>query len=401
MAGQNKESFTMESPDAHINIPTRVPGASAEDVLPILHFEEANTTSEMPIMNMQVEDDDIVINSADTPRVDVDIGKLLEEINVLKVENEKLRKVNTDLKKSNFDIETILQSDELCRHYTGLSSKVVQLLCELRGKIWDCNKFNSVKILSGNNQILLTLIKLRRNLSYQDLAFRFGVSISTVQTVFTTNTKILHELLFVNFMKEIPSREKNQMFIPKCFEPYRNFGIVLDCTEIYSDAPGNMEKQRATFSQYYASNTVKFAIGCANNGSVTWCSSAYPGSTSDRGTIQESGILSELQPGDIVLANKGFLIADILPPGVSVNLPPFHNMPQFTDSQISQGRKTARGRIHIERINVRLKRFLILKHVSQKLFSSIELLVQLCCALINLQNPILAECNDFFSNLKR
>jgi hypothetical protein len=189
------------------------------------------------------------------------------------------------------------------------------------------------------------------------------------------------------------------MFIRRCFEPYQNVRIVLDCTEIECDVPRNMKKQRATYSSYYGTNTVKFAVGCSNNGTVTYCSPAYPGSTSDRAIVQHSGILSHLHAGDIVVADKGFLIADILPPGVSLSIPPFLNNSQFTEHEVFESRKISRGKVHIERINVRLKRFLILKHVSRKLFPTIELLVQLCCALINLQNPIMSECDNFFSNL--
>ena len=78
---------------------------------------------------------------------------------------------------------------------------------------------------------------------------------------------------------------------------------------------------------------MKFAIGCANNGTVTWCSPAYPGCTSDRAIVQYSGILPHLRTGDLVMADKGFLIADLFPPGVSLNIPSFLDMPQLTSEQ--------------------------------------------------------------------
>jgi len=61
----------------------------------------------------------------------------------------------------------------------------------------------------------------------------------------------------------------------------------------------------------------------------------------------------------MILADKGFLIADILPPGTSVNLPPFLSSPQFTPSQKAKTRSIAKARIHVERANARLKNFRI------------------------------------------
>ena len=199
-------------------------------------------------------------------------------------------------------------------------------------------------------------------------------------------------------MNTIPSREKNKLFVPKCFEPYRNTRIVLDCTEIECDIPKNMEKQKIMFSGYKGRTTFKYEVGCANNGAVTYCSPGYPGSTSDKSIIQHSGILNHLIAGDLILADKGFLIADIIPQGVSLNIPSFLANPKFTDNEIVQSRKNSRARVHIERVNERLKRFLIIKHISHKLFASCDILVQLCCALINLQNPILGECQEFFKS---
>ena len=41
--------------------------------------------------------------------------------------------------------------------------------------------------------------------------------------------------------------------------------------------------------------------------------------------VQQSGLLNHFVPGDIIMADKGFLIQDILPNGVSLHIPPFLN----------------------------------------------------------------------------
>ena len=101
----------------------------------------------------------------------------------------------------------------------------------------------------------------------------------------------------------------------------------------------------------------------------------------------------------MVLADKGFTISDLLPPGVALNIPPFLDNPQFEDHQVFDCRNTARGRIHIERINARLKCFLICRYIPYKLFTSCDMIVQTSCALVNLQNPVMGECKQFFESL--
>ena len=56
-----------------------------------------------------------------------------------------------------------------------------------------------------------------------------------------------------------------------------------------------------------------------------------------------------------MLADKGFLIQDLVPNGVSVNIPPFLNNGTFTESEARATKAIAKCRIHVERANARLK----------------------------------------------
>jgi len=62
------------------------------------------------------------------------------------------------------------------------------------------------------------------------------------------------------------------------------------------------------------------------------------------------------QPGDLFLADKGFLISDLLPSGVNLNIPPFLVSPQFTPSEVVKTKNIARDRIHVERAIQRLNK---------------------------------------------
>ena len=59
-------------------------------------------------------------------------------------------------------------------------------------------------------------------------------------------------------------------------------------------------------------NTVKVLVGLSETGTVTFVSEAYGGSTSDRQVFERSGLLQKLEANDVVLADRGFNIQDLL-----------------------------------------------------------------------------------------
>ena len=60
---------------------------------------------------------------------------------------------------------------------------------------------------------------------------------------------------------------------------------------------------------------MQYLIGVAPNGAITFVSDGYTGSSSDKMVTDDSGILNHLMAGDLILADKGFLLHDIIPKG--------------------------------------------------------------------------------------
>ena len=59
------------------------------------------------------------------------------------------------------------------------------------------------------------------------------------------------------------------------------------------------------------------------SGAISYVSQSYKGSISDRKLVELSGLLQMLEPGDENMADKSFLIQDLLAPlGVQLNVPP-------------------------------------------------------------------------------
>ena len=61
--------------------------------------------------------------------------------------------------------------------------------------------------------------------------------------------------------------------------------------------------------------------------------------------MNKSGLLSKMETGELILADKGFLIHDMVPSGVSVNIPPFLKHGKFTESEAAATKNIARCRI--------------------------------------------------------
>ncbi|KAJ8975384.1 hypothetical protein NQ317_008599, partial [Molorchus minor] len=232
---------------------------------------------------------------------------------------QELEQANEQIKnlKKRFSFEQIKNNDAHVLMYTGIpTSALFSVLFETM-EPFKINYYAGwqVKLLPRVDQLLMTLMKLRLNLPHEDLAIRFNCSSATVTNIVMTWIYALHDILFKQLMKTIPSRKKNQACLPVAFSNFKNCRIILDCTEIYSAIPTSMENQRLTYSSYKHRNTWKVLVGVAPNGVITFVSKAYPGSTSDKKIVEHSEILKQMNDGDLILADKGFLIKDLLPSG--------------------------------------------------------------------------------------
>ena len=163
------------------------------------------------------------------------------------------------------------------------------------------------------------LIRLKVGLFVNDLADRFKISSGYVSKIFTTWINFLfHEL---PMLFPFPSQQMTRKYMPK--QSYPSTRIIIDCTEIFIEIPSSMKSQSQTWSQYKHHNTWKALVGISPNGAFTFVSKLWTGRVTDKKITVECGILKLLEKGDNIMADRGFDIADILPPGVTLNIPPF------------------------------------------------------------------------------
>lgn len=95
---------------------------------------------------------------------------------------------------------------------------------------------------------------------------------------------------------------------------------------------------------------------------MSYVSSLYGGAASDKFIVQNSGVLNLIEPGDNVMADRGFdSDVELNKRGANLNIPPFRNQNfQLSSEQVETTRRIAEVRIHVERAIQRIKTFHIL-----------------------------------------
>ena len=253
-------------------------------------------------------------------------------------------------------------------------------------------------------EMIMVLMKLRLNGPHQDLAYRFGVSQSTVSRTFAHWLFIMDVRL--SPLIRWPEREELWRTIPQCFK--FSFGtkttVIIDCFEVFCVKPTNLLARAQTFSSYKHHNTVKVLIGITPQGSISFVSEAWGGRTSDKYLTENCGLLDKLLPGDMVMADRGFTIHD----GVALMhaqlvTPAFtKGKDQLDPIDVEKTRGIAHVRIHVERVIGLLRRkYTILENTlavdlltcnphgnPEVQVPMIDRIIRVCSALVNLCGPI-------------
>ena len=142
--------------------------------------------------------------------------------------------------------------------------------------------------------------------------------------------------------------------MPFCFRP--NYGLnvtsIIDCFELFIEKPSDLFAKLCTWSQYKHYNTAKYLISITPQGVISFISNGWGGRASDKFLVENSGYLNYLSDGDVVLADRGFDVADSLALfGATLDIPAFtRGQNQLSAEEVEVTRKIANVRIHVERI---------------------------------------------------
>ena len=124
-------------------------------------------------------------------------------------------------------------------------------------------------------------------------------------------------------------------------------------------------------------------------------SKSFGGRASDKCIFNHSNILQYLEATrDSVMVDKGFLIDnECMENRIKLIRPPFvRNKQQLPEQDAVRNRDIASARVHIERMNARIKEFKILNNKLPWYFINyVDDIFIVCCGMANLGSPILAD----------
>ncbi|XP_068713323.1 uncharacterized protein [Montipora foliosa] len=293
-------------------------------------------------------------------------------------------------------------TDEKVRFYTGLPSTEI-LLTVLDHVSTSITRRSQT--ISKFQEFIMVLMKLRLNIPFQELAYRFQVSLPTVSRLFSSWLTVMDSRLSpLIYWPDI-----NQLWetMPMCFQ--QAFGkkvtVVIDCFEVFIDRPTNLLARPQTFSSYKHHNTIKVLIGITPQGTISFISRAWGGRTSDKYLTENCGLLDKLMPGDMIMADRGFTIAESVGlKQAKLVIPAFtKGKTQLDPVDVEKTRGIASIRIHVERVIGLLRhKYTILQSTLPTDFlicsesgppdskvPLIDRIIRVCSALVNLCPPII------------
>ena len=271
---------------------------------------------------------------------------------------EKLFKAYDD--NNNSFVKSVLASEFKMKFYTRFFKLSFEALYQV---LLPIDSHNNEK-LCMRKQLLLTFIKLVHDFPHQDLAFRFGISQTTSSLIIRSWVSIINDRLYKRIVRS-PNRDSNKASLPMLYrEHFDDLTEIIDCYETQVQKPHSLKDQVALYSSYKGRDTVKGLAAATGHGVLTFMSPLFCGRKSDKHIVLQSGYLDHIQRGDLVLADRGFLIEEEMAiRGAKLVTPAFmKNQKQFDAKTTEATRRTANSRIHIERFIGSLRnRFKVMK----------------------------------------
>nr|XP_029709530.1 uncharacterized protein LOC115255548 [Aedes albopictus] len=335
---------------------------------------------------------DVELLKRNVKEKNTEIGELKRNAAIQEAEIEGLRK---RVRRTKVDLQTLQDRPADTKFYTGLDdSRVVHTLFSIIRP-----HMLAPLNLSKEQVFLMTLQKLRFNYFFKNLSISYEVCPATAAKYFFSTIYTIYHVM--HNVVHWPERSILKKHTPQCFKDV--FGdsvtVIIDCFEIRAEKPSNPIAAAKQWSEYKKSNTLKYLVGISSAGSVIFVSKGYGGRASDKTIAKSSGFLANILEGDVVLADRGFLIdEEVQAKNATLNMPAFRkNGGQLSPVEIENTRRIATVRIHVERAIGQIKeKFKIIKNnVPMSLMlrkhnnvMAMDMIVFVSCILVNMCKPI-------------
>ena len=212
----------------------------------------------------------------------------------LSAANAKVSTLQDELDSQQLSYARMKTRPDLIKFYTGIDTEAMEFLLYIVGdaarescrhNMLDTSAFDGhdsrgrKRKLKPEDELLLTLCKLRHNFPQDDLAMRFCVNQSPVSRIFSCWTEILEAC--VNEFPLWPDKISVQEDMPAAFQNlYAETHVSIDAAEIEINRPGNPDTQSLTWSEYKSRITAKFLLTVTPNGVPCFVSQCFGGGIS-------------------------------------------------------------------------------------------------------------------------
>lgn len=207
--------------------------------------------------------------------------------------------------------------------------------------------------LSPSQEVLMTLLYLRHNVSHEVVGAMFGVSADTCENTF-------HEVISV-LQKVCPSRrwdaEKRWKKREPSWQPTDRDRLLIDSFESPIQRPSLNERQRRTYSGKKKRHTLKSQVVTDDRGDILELDTGHRGPKADIRIYEESGV-EERYPKAHKTADKAYQSSD----HPTLHTP--HKKPkggELTKEQQEENRRLSQERIFVEHGIRRIKGWRIMR----------------------------------------
>lgn len=207
--------------------------------------------------------------------------------------------------------------------------------------------------------VLMLTMELKWDLGVILLAFLFKMTQSYVSARLQTVATLLEDVLrnTVGRKRTVPANKRLKCFGPDT--PFANVTHIADTTLLRTEKPRHHALQHLMWSTYMPGHKLKAFVSIGPDGYPNFVSDLYPSSYSDKDIAVHSGFFNQLQPGDALMYDKGGVnMHDATTArGAALITPSFVCKGYLNPGEIHFSRYVASARVHIERVNERIKRF--------------------------------------------
>ncbi|KAJ1522441.1 hypothetical protein ONE63_001631 [Megalurothrips usitatus] len=288
-------------------------------------------------------------------------------------------------------VSNLLTSDRRLVSATGIHSiRLLNVLTQCADEIASESPLKKFS-LGTRDRIILTMMKIKLNVSFCALAAIFDLSNSqTCANYFYDTVIILSKVL--KSMITWADKEDILKNMPKCFNNYKSTRAILDGYEVTVEKPKCIKCRIRLYSQYKKNFTAKVMMVCAPSGLITLCAASFGGRASDKVVTKHTGVYNLCDLGDALMVDKGFNIDDECKENfIKLIRPPFQRNKKYSKSESVECAKIARARVHVERVIQRVREFALLRgKIPWIICPYIDSLVIIASGLVNLGHPIMA-----------